>query len=113
VQQPKIIDKPALTIVGLETPFIHALSPDTNNYIIGPLWDRFVHRAKEVASRAGNAMYGIIYGRPESERSHPHDSRRHVCRLPPPRPDHANCRHLPRDLPGLAAAIQMGARRYR
>src|SRR5262245_54715775 len=73
MQQPQILDKPVLTIVGLETPFIHALSPDTNNYIIGPLWDRFVHRAKDVPNRAGTAMYGIIYGRPESERSHPHE----------------------------------------
>ena len=73
MQSPHIVEKPALTVVGLETPFIHALSPDTNNHIIGPLWDRFIHRAKEVPNRAGDAMYGIIYSRPESERSHPHE----------------------------------------
>ena len=71
--EPSIVKKPPLSIVGLETPFIHALSPDTNNHIIGPLWDQFIRRAKEVPHRAGDAMYGIIYGRPESERTHPHE----------------------------------------
>ncbi len=71
--QPQIAEKPALTVVGLETPFIHALSPDTNNHIIGPLWDQFCHRAKEVPNRVSDAMYGIIYRRPASERSHPHE----------------------------------------
>jgi AraC family transcriptional regulator len=70
--EPQIVEKPALTVVGLETPFIHALSPDTNNYkVIGPLWDQFCQRAKEVPHRVGNAKYGIIYSRPESERTHP------------------------------------------
>lgn len=74
MQQPQIVEKPILTVVGLETPFIHALSPDANNHrVIGPLWDRFCHRAKEVAHRTGDEMYGIIYSRPESERSHPHE----------------------------------------
>jgi AraC family transcriptional regulator len=68
---PQIVDKPALTVVGLETPFLHALSPQTTNMqVIGPLWDRFMHRAKEVSGRRGDAMYGIVYGRPEAERSH-------------------------------------------
>ena len=71
--QPAIVEKAALTVVGLETPFIHALSPETTNYKIGPLWDDLVHRAKEVKGRVGHAMYGIIYSRPESERSHPHE----------------------------------------
>jgi AraC family transcriptional regulator len=71
---PQIVEKPALTVVGLETPFIHALSPDTNNFnVIGPLWERFLHRAKEIPNRTGDAMYGIIYGLPENRRSHPHE----------------------------------------
>jgi AraC family transcriptional regulator len=71
---PQILDKPALTVIGLQTPFIHALSPDTNNFkVIGPLWDRFIQRAKEVPNRVGDEMYGIIYGQPEKQRSHPHE----------------------------------------
>lgn len=71
MQEPQIIDKPAMTIVGLETPFIHGLSPETNNFkVIPPLWEKLSHRSGEVRGRVGNAMYGIIYGRPEAERSH-------------------------------------------
>ena len=82
VQQPQIVEKPALTLAGLETPFIHALSPDTNNFkVIGPLWDRFVHRAGEVPHRIGTAMYGIIYGRPANERSHP-DELQYIAAVP-------------------------------
>lgn len=75
MQQPQIIEKPALTIVGLETPFIHALSPDTNNFkVIPPLWEQFLNRAAEVPGRSDpRTSYGIIYSRPESERSHPHE----------------------------------------
>ena len=71
---PQILEKPAITIVGLETPFIHALSPETNNFkVIPPLWDAFSKRMKEVQGRIGRASYGIIYSRPEKERSHPHE----------------------------------------
>ena len=72
--EPQIVQKPALIVVGLEASFIHALSPQTNNFkVIPPLWDKFTHRAGEVSNRLGKAMYGIIYGRPETERSHPHE----------------------------------------
>jgi predicted transcriptional regulator YdeE len=82
MHEPQIVEKPALTVVGLETPFIHALSPDTNNFkVIGPLWDRFVHRAGEVPHRIGDAMYGIIYGRPATERSHP-DELQYIAGVP-------------------------------
>jgi AraC family transcriptional regulator len=72
--QPQIVEKPALTVVGLEAAFISALSPDATNFkVIGPLWDKFVHRAGEVAGRSGHDMLGVIYGRPAKERSHPHE----------------------------------------
>jgi len=72
--EPEILVKPAMTIVGLETPFIHALSPETNNFkVIPPLWDTFSHRMGELAGRIGQASYGIIYSRPEEQRSHPHE----------------------------------------
>lgn len=41
--------------------------------IIGPLWGEFVARAGEIPHRLGHALVGIIYGRPEAERSHPHE----------------------------------------
>jgi AraC family transcriptional regulator len=72
--EPQIVEKPALTVVGLEAPFISALSPDATNFkVIGPLWDKFVHRAKEVPNRLGHDMVGIVYGRPPQVRSHPHE----------------------------------------
>jgi AraC family transcriptional regulator len=68
---PQIIEKPALSVVGLGAPFIHALSPNANNFrVIGPLWDAFVRRVGEVANRIGDDMYGVIYGLPEEQRSH-------------------------------------------
>jgi AraC family transcriptional regulator len=74
VLQPQIADKPVLIVVGLEASFLHALSPETTNFkVIPPLWDALCHRAPEVPDRVGQAMYGIIYGRPEAERSHPHE----------------------------------------
>lgn len=70
--KPQLIDKPAFTVVGLEAPFIHALSPDaTNLKVIGALWEQFTHRACEVQNRLGEERYGIIDARGEAERSHP------------------------------------------
>jgi predicted transcriptional regulator YdeE len=72
--EPQIVEKPALTVVGLEASFISALSPDATNFkVIGPLWDKFVHRAAEVRNRSGHDMLGVIYGRPAETRSHPHE----------------------------------------
>lgn len=72
--QPQIVEKPPMTFVGLEASFKHGLSPETTNYlVIPPLWKQFSGRAKELPNREGHAMYGIIYGRPEEERSHPHE----------------------------------------
>jgi AraC family transcriptional regulator len=70
--EPQVVQKPELRLIGLETPFIHGLSPDTNNMrVIGPLWEDFCHQADKIPGRIGKAMYGIIYGRPEAERAHP------------------------------------------
>lgn len=72
--EPQILDKPAMTIVGLETPFLHGLSPETNNFkVIPPLWDAFSKRMAELSERIGHASYGIIYSRAEEQRSHPHE----------------------------------------
>ncbi|HEX5102699.1 MAG TPA: GyrI-like domain-containing protein [Pirellulaceae bacterium] len=72
--QPQIVEKPALTVVGLEASFLHALSPQSTTFkVIPALWESFLHRAKEVPARLGAASYGIIYGRPEAQRSHPHE----------------------------------------
>src|SRR3954465_6382361 len=72
--EPQIVQKPALIVVGLETAFIHALSPETDNFkVIPPLWDAICHRASEIRHRVGTEMYGIIYSRPERARVHPHE----------------------------------------
>jgi AraC family transcriptional regulator len=72
--QPHIVEKPALTVIGIEASFIHALSPDANNLkVIGALWDRFLHASRAIPNRVSQEMYGIIYERPPAERSHPHE----------------------------------------
>src|SRR6185436_8769459 len=72
--QPQIVEKPELTVVGCQASFIHALSPDTTNFkVIPPLWDKFIRRAKQVPGRIGHDMFGVIWGRPEAERKHPHE----------------------------------------
>ncbi len=74
MDEPRILEQPALQFVGLETPFIHIRSPDANSHqVIGPLWESFLPRAGEIADRQGGALYGVIYGREEAERSHPHE----------------------------------------
>jgi AraC family transcriptional regulator len=76
---PQIVEKPALTVIGPEAAFIHALSPQsTGAAVIPPLWDKFGPRAGEVPGRMGKAMYGIIYGKPEAERSH-HDELQYIA----------------------------------
>ncbi len=72
--KPGIVEKPELKIIGLESPFIHALSPQSNNFkVIPPLWEQFAPLADEVPNRTGSQMYGIIYGRPEAQRKHPEE----------------------------------------
>lgn len=72
--QPQIVDKPAFTFAGLEEPFISGLSPDaTNLQVIGPLWQKFSQRAKQVPHRVSKEMYGIMAATPESKRTHPHE----------------------------------------
>ena len=59
-------------VVGYESPFIHALSPDVNTAeVIPPLWDRILKDRSQVPNRVGEEMYGVIYGKPQAERSHP------------------------------------------
>jgi AraC family transcriptional regulator len=72
--QPRIEYKPSLTVIGMRRSYRHALSPDaTNMQVIGPLWEEFVSRAESIPNRASHAMFGVIYGLPEAQRSHPHE----------------------------------------
>ena len=80
--RPQITEKPALDVVGFEASFIHALSPDATNFqVIGPLWDKLLQRADDVPNRLVGEMFGIIYGRPEAERSHP-DELQYIAGVP-------------------------------
>lgn len=70
--QPQIIDKPELLIAGCEVPFIHALSPDTNNHqVIPQVWDQLMARLPGLVHRTNEPMYGLIFQR--EERSHEHE----------------------------------------
>ena len=70
--QPLIVEKAELKVIGCEAAFLHALSPEaTNLQVIGPLWDKLIGRADRIPSRIGGEMFGIIHGRPETERTHP------------------------------------------
>ena len=80
--QPQIVEKPALSVVGFEAPFIHVLSPDsTAAEVIVPLWDKIFHNVSSVPYRLGDAMYGVVYGRAEGERSHP-DEMQYIAAAP-------------------------------
>lgn len=70
--EPQIVEKPQITVVGLEKPFLHGLSPEsTAAEVIPALWEQFAPQADRVSGRVGHAMYGVIYGRPDADRSHP------------------------------------------
>lgn len=70
--EPKIVRKDAFTVVGMEAPFISALSPDANNFDLLPvLWHKFINRVGEITDRSDEATYGLVITRPERERSHP------------------------------------------
>lgn len=72
MQEPRIVATSALTFVGCRRAFIHALSPDANPaQVLGALWHAFPGRAPGIANRIGDEMFGIIYGLPEDQRSHP------------------------------------------
>ncbi len=59
--EPVITHLPSRTLVGLETPFISALSDSkTNMAVIPDLWRRFNERQGEIRQRAGDAAYGMI-----------------------------------------------------
>ncbi len=77
--EPMIVEKPALQIVGLETSFIHALSSDYNaTEVITPLWHDILQRRDEIHNPIDDAMYALLYARPENERSHP-DKRQYIA----------------------------------
>ena len=72
MNEPEIMQKDAFTLVGVEAPFIGALSPDSNNFeVIPPLWDQFVDRIEEIEHRSDKACYGLVLTPPVGERSHP------------------------------------------
>lgn len=72
MNEPEIIQRDAFALVGVEAPFIGALSPDASNFqVIPALWDKFINRVGEIEGRSDEAAYGLVITRPEQERSHP------------------------------------------
>lgn len=72
MNEPEIIQRDAFALVGVEAPFIGALSPDANNFdVIPALWHRFVNRIGEIEHRSDEACFGLVLTPPVSERSHP------------------------------------------
>lgn len=73
MSEPVIQRCPAWTILGYEGAFRHALSPEANNQqVIPELWNRLCGDPVLFDEmQIGNATYGVIYGRPETQRSHP------------------------------------------
>ena len=72
MNEPEIIQKDAFILMGIETPFIGALSPDANNFdVIPALWHRVVNRIGEVENRSDDADFGLVLTPREEERSHP------------------------------------------
>ena len=100
-----IVEKPALAFVGLEASFNHGLSKDsTAAQVIGPLWGQFGCRAEEVPKRVGHGMYGVIYGRPESERKHP-DELQYIAGVQVSAPDNLPPGMVTRTIPASTYAV--------
>ena len=67
---PKIIPLPALTLLGLETHFISARSPDANNLVlIPPLFGRFFARRAELPPTLDRFTYGACRCLPADQRT--------------------------------------------
>lgn len=67
---PQIITLPALTLIGLETRFIGAMSPDANNLsLIPPLFDKFGSSCDKLPSALDGFTYGACNCLPENQRT--------------------------------------------
>ena len=74
MQQPTIVEKPELKLIGLAAPFVSGLSPESNNFcVIGPLWEKFGPLAGQIPNRAGGDMIGAIFELPADRKLHPHE----------------------------------------
>ena len=70
--EPVIVEKQPFRVVGMQRPFIHVLSPDTNaGQEIGGLWADFGKCMKSLPGRVGEISYGVILGEDEERRVHP------------------------------------------
>lgn len=72
-----------MRFIGIEAAFIHIRSPDANSgEVIGPLWNDFLGRMEAIEQRLReDALFGVIYGKPEAERSHKHELQYIACAL--------------------------------
>ena len=58
---PSIETLPTRLVVGIERPFISALSPKRNNHLVIPqLWQDFSDRIAEIPHRANDLLFGAI-----------------------------------------------------
>jgi AraC family transcriptional regulator len=62
-----------MAVVGLEGSIIGSQSPDaTNSEVLPRLWRQFYYRLAEVRHWIeSGGLYGVMYWRPEGQRSHP------------------------------------------
>jgi AraC family transcriptional regulator len=68
--KPQIIQLPAFTLLGLETRFISAMSPEANNLVqIPPLFDRFFKRRAELPPALDGFTYGACNCLPADQRT--------------------------------------------
>lgn len=68
---PQIIKLPAFTLLGFETHFISAMSPDANNMALIPaLFDKFFSVRDTLPTALDGFTYGACNGLPEDQRSH-------------------------------------------
>ena len=59
---PSIETLPPRSVIGMERPFVSALSPNRNNSIVIPrLWQDFCTRIDEIPHRANDLLFGAIW----------------------------------------------------
>lgn len=82
MDEPRIVEREPLQLIGIEASFISIRSPDANSHlVIGPLWGRLFELRSKIPNQIGDEAYGAMYMRPEAERGHPHELQ-YVCGVP-------------------------------
>lgn len=80
MEPPTIVEKPGMKVAGAGCAFVHVLSPDGNTMdTVGRLWGTWFEARRRVVNQVdADTSFGIVWGKPAEERSHP-DELQYIC----------------------------------